>query len=165
MGDLREQIRDCLHGRVCLMGIGNVEQGDGGTGVRLAEELLDRGVSGVVVAGSAPERAVEFITGVFDHILFIDAVDFGSTPGSCALMNARQMIARFAKNGAEVSLGTLAKLVEASRATKAWLLAIQPGSLAAGNQLTPALQEATEELAALLQAATATDHDPVPVMA
>jgi hydrogenase maturation protease len=39
MTDLREQLRSCLRGRVCLVGVGNVELGDDGFGVRLAEVL------------------------------------------------------------------------------------------------------------------------------
>jgi hypothetical protein len=39
MPDLREQLQQLLEGRVCLMGLGNVDYGDDGFGVRLAEEL------------------------------------------------------------------------------------------------------------------------------
>jgi len=39
MPDLREQLEQLLQGRVCLMGLGNVADGDDGFGVRLAEEL------------------------------------------------------------------------------------------------------------------------------
>ena len=39
MPDLREQLQQLLQGRVCLMGLGNVDFGDDGFGVRLAEAL------------------------------------------------------------------------------------------------------------------------------
>jgi hypothetical protein len=39
MPDLREQLRACLQGRVCLVGVGNADHGDDGFGVRLAESL------------------------------------------------------------------------------------------------------------------------------
>ncbi len=39
MPDLRSQLREILRGRVCVVGVGNVEQGDDGLGVRLAERL------------------------------------------------------------------------------------------------------------------------------
>ena len=32
MPDLREQLRQCFQGRVCMMGLGNVEYGDDGFG-------------------------------------------------------------------------------------------------------------------------------------
>ena len=37
------------------MGLGNIDCGDDGFGVRLAEELLEAGVPDVEVAGTAPE--------------------------------------------------------------------------------------------------------------
>jgi hydrogenase maturation protease len=39
MPDLREQLEQCCRGRVCLVGVGNVERGDDGAGVRLAEAV------------------------------------------------------------------------------------------------------------------------------
>jgi len=43
MPDLREQLEQLLQGRVCLMGLGNVADGDDGFGVRLAEGLKSEG--------------------------------------------------------------------------------------------------------------------------
>ena len=43
MAALRQQLREILHGRVCLVGVGNVELGDDGFGVRLVERLGKRG--------------------------------------------------------------------------------------------------------------------------
>ena len=34
MPDLREQLQQCFQGRVCLMGLGNVQYGDDGFGVQ-----------------------------------------------------------------------------------------------------------------------------------
>ena len=45
MADLGQQLRERLKGRVCVMGLGNVDLGDDGFGVRLAEALLRSGVS------------------------------------------------------------------------------------------------------------------------
>jgi hydrogenase maturation protease len=47
MTDLRAQLRDIFRGRVCLVGVGNVELGDDGFGVRLVERLAkDSSVQG-----------------------------------------------------------------------------------------------------------------------
>ena len=43
MPDLREQLREILQDRVCLVGVGNVDRGDDGFGVRLLERLRKRG--------------------------------------------------------------------------------------------------------------------------
>ena len=36
MSDLRLQLERCFRGRVCVVGVGNVDWGDDGLGVRLA---------------------------------------------------------------------------------------------------------------------------------
>ncbi len=47
MTDLGEQLRQCLAGRVCLLGLGNEDFGDDGLGVRLGERLLAIGMPDV----------------------------------------------------------------------------------------------------------------------
>ena len=54
MPGLRQQIQSSLGGRVCFMGLGNVQDGDDGFGVRLAEELERAGVPDVVFGGNRP---------------------------------------------------------------------------------------------------------------
>ena len=63
MKDLRQQLAELLQGRVCLMGLGNVDCGDDGFGVRLAEDLLKAGVPDVVIA--LLEDAVTVGAGLF----------------------------------------------------------------------------------------------------
>ncbi len=73
MPDFREQLQQLLQGRVCLMGLGNVDYGDDGFGVRLAQALAegelgvlngsasvkpfgeDSRVGSSVIAGTTPE--------------------------------------------------------------------------------------------------------------
>ena len=149
--DLPKQLAKLLRGRVCFMGLGNVDYGDDGVGVRLAEELLYAGVPGVVVAETAPERSLGFINGSFDHLVFIDSVEFGGEPGAVVLLDAKQMESRFPQISThKIALGTLAKLLESGRKTQAWLLGVQPESLQLGRQLTPVVQSTLEALAKLL---------------
>src|SRR5512146_785196 len=155
IADLQTQLAKLLGGRVCYMGLGNIDYGDDGAGVRLAEELLYAGVPGVVVAETAPERSLGFINGSFDHLVFIDSVEFGAEPGSVVLLNAKQMDSRFPQVSThKIALGTLAQLAESRRNTKAWLLGIQPGSLQLGRQLTPVVQATLDALTELLERLT-----------
>ena len=103
--------------------------------------------SHVVVAGTAPERWIGRVAdGDFDHVIFLDAVDFGGAAGSVVLLNSHEMAARFPQVSThKLSLGLLAKQVEANGRTKAWLLGVQPKSLKAGEELT-ATARATLEL-------------------
>jgi hydrogenase maturation protease len=151
MPDLREQLRSCFQGSVCLMGIGNVDYGDDGFGVCLAD-LLTRRIQQnqrtssdilVINAGAVPEQ---FIGGMvdkrLDHLIFIDAVEFGGTPGSVLFLNAAELASRFPQISThKISLGLLAQWVEGSGRTKAWLLGVQPGSLQPADGLTPVLKK------------------------
>ncbi len=152
MNDFREHLRGCLMGRICLMGLGNTDYADDGFGVRLGEELLSAGMADVVIAGTTPDRSIgRAAEQGFDHIVFLDAVEFGGAPGSVILLNAREISARYPQISThKISLGVLAKWVEANGRTKVWLLGVQPESMKAGQQLTPTVQATLEVLRELL---------------
>ena len=149
MPDLRQQLQHCLHGRVCFMGIGNADYGDDGIGVRLAEKLILADLPDVVVAGNAPESFIGRVAEErFEHLVFLDAVDFGGEPGSVVFLDADEIAARFPQISThKISLGLLAKRVEANGTTRTWLLGVQPASL--GSE-TPILATTLEALAELL---------------
>jgi hydrogenase maturation protease len=161
MLDLREQLQQLLQGRVCLMGLGNVEYGDDAFGVRLAEELKSEGrtpksegnPSQVILCGMTPERFIGLVTDEgFDHVVFLDAVEFGGPPGSVVLLDSNEMAARFPQISThKISLGLLARQVESNGQTRAWLLGVQPESLRQGEQLSPTVQATLELLLGLLR--------------
>jgi hydrogenase maturation protease len=179
MPDLREQLQERLTGRICLVGIGNVELGDDGFGVKLAAALLARGVNrreqapegspapiadprfigkeaarlSVLIAGTEPERHLGgvFEAG-FDQVVFLDAVEFGGAPGAVIFLGAAEMESRFPQVSThKLSLGLLANWVEAHGATRAWLLGVQPETLQAGQDLSPAVEASREILQVLLE--------------
>ncbi len=160
MHDLRTQLRQILQGRVCLVGVGNVDLGDDALGVKLAQMVEDLPLAicnlRIILAGSTPERCLaELSHGDFDHVLFLDAVEFGAEPGAVALLNSTEMAARFPQISThKLSLGLLAKMVEATCPTKVCLLGVQPESLKEGHTLTPTVQASVELLADLLADAT-----------
>jgi hydrogenase maturation protease len=186
MPDLRAQLEQCLQGRVCLMGLGNVDYGDDGFGVRLVEALArserrelggeslssgdsnatfskptagNNGVSDLglplclINAGTTPERFTGRVAdGGFDHIIFLDAVEFGGAPGSVVLLNSDEMAARYPQISThKISLGLLAKWAEANGTTQAWLLGVQPELLKSGEGLTPRVQSTLELLLELVR--------------
>jgi len=152
MPDLREQLQQCLQGRVCLMALGNVDYGDDGFGVRLGESLVEAGVPDVLVAGTTPDRFIGRVAGQgFDHLVFLDAVEFDGALGAVVFLDAEQMAARFPQISThKISLGVLAEWVEAAGTTKAWLLGVQPQSLKPGSSLTPTMQTTLTILTGLL---------------
>jgi hydrogenase maturation protease len=142
MPGLREQIQSSLRGRVCFMGLGNVDGGDDGFGVRLAEALARSGAPDVLIAGTAPEQLAGRCADTgFDHLVFLDAVDFGAAPGSVVFLNSQEMAARFPQISTHnISLGMLAKFIESGGMTRAWLLGAQPASLKPASALSPAIR-------------------------
>ncbi len=150
MADLREQLERSLQGRVCFMGLGNMDYGDDGFGVRLAEELIAAGVPDVVIGGISPDRWIGKVAD-FDHVLFLDAVECGATPGSVVFLNSGELRARFPQISThKISLGVLAKWVEMNGTTQAWLLGAQPGSLKPSQELTPTIKTTLQLLRELL---------------
>jgi hydrogenase maturation protease len=134
------------------MGLGSVEGGDDGFGVRLAEALDRAGAPDVVIGATAPEQlAGRCSRRGFDHLVFLDAADFGAAPGSVVFLNSQQMAARFPQISTHrLSLGMLARCVEAGGTTRAWLLGAQPASLKPAPALSPALQTTLAILAELI---------------
>ena len=178
MNDLRAQLQEILQGRICVVGVGNLECGDDGFGVRLAEALQKSEIRNpksetnpkheirsaaaqcnedgssveVIIAGTTPENYLSLFTaGGFDNVIFLDAVEFGGEPGAVVLLNSTEIAARFPQISThKLSLGLLAKLVEASGNTKAWLLGVQLESLKEGTSLSPKVQASLELLTDLL---------------
>jgi hydrogenase 3 maturation protease len=149
---LRQKIMSAMRGRVCFMGLGEVDGGDDGFGVRLAERLGRAGRFDVVIGGTAPERVVgRCIDKGFDHLVFLDAAEIGAMPGSVVFLDSREMAAKFPQVSTHrLALGMLAKYVEAGGARRAWLLGAQPASLKPGNALSPAIEKTLDLLAEML---------------
>ena len=148
MLDLRTQLQDCFRRGACLMGLGNVDYGDDGFGVRLAEDLANADVPGVVVAGTTPHRSLgRALERCPAHLIFADALEFGGVPGAAVFFDAAMITAKLPQVSThKISLGLLAKYAEADGKTKAWLLGVQPESLKPGQGLTPTVQVTLEIL-------------------
>jgi len=141
------------------MGLGNMDYGDDGLGAILSEAIAERlkrhgGViaDNVINAGTLPERFIKsFADRGFDHLIFLDAVEFGGTPGSVVFLNAEEIVDRFPQISThKISLGLLAKWIEVRGTTKAWLLGVQPGSVKAIKGLTHEVKLTLEILEDLL---------------
>ncbi|MGD1085747.1 MAG: hydrogenase maturation protease [Verrucomicrobiota bacterium] len=149
---MAQQIQSSLQGRVCFMGLGGVDGGDDAFGVRLADALAHAGLPDVVIAGTAPEHWLGRCADTrFGHLVFLDAADFGATPGSVVFLNSEEMAARFPQISTHrISLGTLARCVENGGRTRAWLLGVQPASMKPSPDLSPAVQETLAILTELI---------------
>ncbi|MBI4537533.1 MAG: hydrogenase maturation protease [candidate division NC10 bacterium] len=150
--DLAEDLRRRLVGRVAVVGIGNPDLGDDGAGMRLAERLAARGLPDVILAERTPERWLPRLARVgYDGVLFLDAVEAGAHPGSVLLLDGAEAESRFPQLSThKLSLGTLARLLEAEGGARVLLLGIQPARLAPGGGLSAPVEMTVEILADLL---------------
>jgi hydrogenase maturation protease len=154
MPDLRQQLQQLLCGRVCFMGLGNVDYGDDGFGVCLAKALNAAGVREVIIAGTTPERWIGRAA-EFDHVIFLDAVEFGGKAGEVVSLGSREISYRFPQISThKISLSVLAQWVEANGTSRAWLLGVQPESVKSGEPLSPPLQKTLGLLCDLLRSCT-----------
>ncbi|MGE5203975.1 MAG: hydrogenase 3 maturation endopeptidase HyCI [Chlamydiota bacterium] len=152
MQGLGQKLQHTLQGRICVMGVGNVDYGDDGFGVYLAEELAAGGVADVIIAGTTPEHYLgQIVEEGFDHLLVVDAVNFGEEPGTVVFLNAAEIAATFPQISThKISLGLLARVVEEA-GTRVWLLGAQPESLNPGQELSATMEASMEIIHLLLR--------------
>lgn len=155
MPALREVLGRELRGTVAFVGIGNTAFGDDGIGVAVAERLRELGFRNVWNAGMWPEQYVGALSGV-DHVVFVDAVDVGLSPGTIVLLDSAAMRTRYPQVSTHrMSLGLLAQCVEASSGARVWLLGVQPLTTAAGQPLSQPARTAAERIVDSLVSLTA----------
>jgi hydrogenase maturation protease len=113
------------------IGVGNSAYADDAAGIVLAQLLLDSHLPHVAIAGANPERWICATDGIrWPNVIFLDAVELGAEPGSAVFLGADAMVAQFPQvTTHKLSLGLLARYVEAQSNARAWLLGIQPHSL------------------------------------
>lgn len=147
-------IETCLKGRTAFLGIGNIDLGDDGFGVFLARELKAAGVRDAIDCGTVPEKWVaEVATQNFDHIVFLDAVLAGQTPGTVVFMDAEEIKTRFPQISThKISLGILADLILKQSNSRVWLIGVQPKSVEENALLSDEVSESMASLASLITA-------------
>lgn len=161
MPDLRSQLEAWRGRRLWLLGVGNVERGDDGFGVRLAEALRERfggdaAPIHAIDAGTCPERYVGLAAREgCQELVFADAVDFGGAPGALLLAPTDELLSRPLGTATHrVPLAVLAQYAE-GLGVRAWLLGVQPGSLEAGNALSAEVAGTLDALVRILGTAMA----------
>ncbi len=152
--DLRDDLLEAVSGRARLVGVGNVDQGDDGLGPLLARALAREGLD-AIDAGTAPENILsDIVAGGVEDVLFLDAADIGAAPGSVVLLDSGAMRARFPQVSThKISLGTLARLIEAGSGARVRLLGVQPLALRPGEGLSQPVRETLEMLTRMIIAA------------
>ena len=135
--------------RVSVLGIGNVLAGDDGTGVALAVALAEDGLPAgafVRVAGCDPLALLEELE-AGREVLLLDAFRFGGRPGEVTWLRLDDpawpdAAAPLSLHGLDLTaVFQLAKTLHLPL-DRAWLMGIEPDSVAVGRGRSPALDDA-----------------------
>lgn len=147
---IHRELAALIHGRVCIVGVGNRHRGDDGAGPRVIDARCE-GSRGVWIdAGVAPENFLEPIARSNpDTVLIVDAVAFGGFPGECRLMDAAAMEMVVVSTHAG-SLGMLSEYLAARTGAGVCVVAIQPERIDARTGLSHPVERTVDELAAIL---------------
>ncbi len=148
--DIAASLREWLTGRVCIVGVGNRQRGDDGTGPRLID-AKPSGAPGVWLdTGVTPENFLEPLVRTNPNtILIVDAVAFDGLPGECRLLDATELHSTAVSTHAG-SLHILSEYLSARTGACIRVLAIQPQRTGASEELSQPVEKSVVELAALL---------------
>jgi hydrogenase 3 maturation protease len=110
----------------------------------------------ILLAANDPERVLpQIVDGQFDHVVFIEAVDFGGRPGAVTVLRSEEILTQFIRTGPQtLPLGPVAERIESNGHTKTWVLGVQPASLRQDRPLSQSVQTTFQALVRLLSQAT-----------
>jgi hydrogenase maturation protease len=136
-----------------VIGIGNAWQGDDAAGLAAARLLRERAPDGVIVLEleGEPVSLVEALEGA-DEVFLVDAVRSGYEPGTVHRIDATSEPVPATLSAASTHTLGVGEAIELARALgrlprRVVLYGIEAGSLAAGEELTPAVAQAVGEVA------------------
>jgi hydrogenase 3 maturation protease len=142
---------------VLIAGIGSEFYGDDAVGIIIAEKLSkvlstnDR--VKITVCGNSPDRVMGMINQEQpDELIFVDAMEFGGSPGDSAFFNSADFESCFPQISThKISLSLIARMIESTGKTRVWLLGIQPATLKPNSLLSLEVNKTPETILRLIQ--------------
>ncbi len=146
-----EKLKFLVQGKEWLIiGVGNLLRGDDGVGSLISQELEQSFPDRVIDGQTVPEN---FLVTVLDRrpkvCLFIDAVDFGGSPGEWGIFSFRSVKGKLPTTHT-MSLGPLVSLLE-QEGIECWLIGIQPLVTEFGSPVSEAVDQAKKQLLTMLR--------------
>ena len=149
-------LRGELKGRVVLLGVGNRIRGDDAAGSELIEILKKRlpNKGGEIFLFDGEEVPENYLLPIADLkpnlVIIVDAVDFGSRPGTIRFFPIRQ-IPQGSFSTHRLSLRFVGSYLEKETQAKIFVLGIQPKSIKLEEKLSPEVKKALRDLANFLE--------------
>ena len=139
--------------KVVLVGVGETLRGDDGVGIKIIELLEEVPMDNVVLLNTGP--VPEAFTGKVvehrpTHVLLLDAANFQGKPGDVKLIKSSKI------GGQTISTHSLPltifiSYIEKMLGSKVLLLGVQPESIEFFTEMSPDVEKAAQEIAALLR--------------
>lgn len=143
--------RQLLPDNLLLVGIGNSLKTDDGIGPEICTQLKEFIPDNVIDAGSVPENYIQVIIKKAPKVLlFIDAIDFGASPGTIQLFEPTELSTGGVTTHT-VSLRMLSEMILKCIPAKIYIIGIQPKSVTIGDTMSREVQSAKEKLLELFQ--------------
>jgi hydrogenase 3 maturation protease len=147
-------LKQRLKGQVVLVGIGNPMRGDDVAGSWLAGRLKGKVPARVVDAGEVPESYLGEITRPRpDTVVLLDAVDFGASPGSAAILEQGDLAEGGLATTHRTPLHLLVEFVKRETGAGVFVLGVQPQHTAFGAAVSERVAEGLAALEDLLTTA------------
>jgi len=144
--ELQTRIKDK---KVLLFGVGNRQRGDDGVGSYLLKRLQNKLRIPLLDAGDVPENYISQIEASgANFMLIVDAADFGASPGEIALIELNDL-KKIGASTHSANLSLLLKVIPKERRPETLLVAIQPGSISPGKELSEAVRNSLDGLDSL----------------
>jgi hydrogenase 3 maturation protease len=147
--ELAARLNDIPGDRVVFVGVGNLLRGDDGIGPMVIR-LLEGRVPHALDADSVPENYTGAIKRLKPSaVVFIDALDFGSLPGSIKLIEAAD-VQRYGAGTHNLSLDVSMEYLMHETGADVFLVGVQPERIGEGEGISPSLLEPLKRLADVL---------------
>jgi hydrogenase 3 maturation protease len=149
--DIGMELSRKLKGNVLLIGVGNTLRGDDGAGPMLIELLEGKVEASLLDAGETPESYVGRILETrADTIVWVDAADFGGSPGDIALLDSEAVVLGSVSTH-QIPMDVFFHYIKANSSADMFAIGIQPAGIEFGEPMNAAVAESVENLAVLLQ--------------
>jgi len=139
--------------KIVIAGIGNPIRNDDFVGVKIVQELKNKVPNEVQLyeCETVPESFLEPIIELNPtHILLIDAALLGLKPGAIRLINHEQVINFSPITSHTLPLRIFCEFIKKTTESKIALLLIEPKNTGFGEEITPEVQAAAEQILELL---------------
>ena len=151
INEMEDKFSDILKGKVVFIGVGNVLRGDDGFGPALVDKLKDSVEAVCIDAGTAPENyAGKIVKEKPDTVIIADAAHMDLAPGECNILK-KDDILKCGFTTHDQSPNMFIDYLEKETGADIYMLAIQPGNVSFGEEMSDSVKKAIEEITAIIK--------------